>query len=460
MKILMNVKRYILVVFILSLINFAVFFDTVFLYYHFNNTVENRVAEHRVKDILNVMNHNKSGILKTIFKYDLDELDRSKLTHLQIVLCQALDSVDIIAANIYEQDGTLLLEIKHSDEYKLYNNKDNLNDHFENVDHFVKQIDNKYVSVLVPLFDKEKHTAVYMEVVFKKLVFLDYAHNVLIVLFLFSVIVMILIFFIFYTYDKELKELIINQRKTNVELLTVKDNLEANSIEKSRFLANISHEFRTPLNTILGFIEIMKEECEKKLDKKYVSYADDIVSSANHLLGLINDIIDLSKANINKLDINIEKIDVVKVLQNSIKMLVHKAEKESKTIKFDSSEESIEMYADAKRLRQVIINILSNAVKFIDPGGEICLSVSSNDGYIIIKCSDDGIGIAEHNIVKILSDFGQVDNNNARNYEGAGLGIPLSKKLTEMMNGTFEINSKLNVGTTVILTFTQNCDMS
>jgi two-component system cell cycle sensor histidine kinase PleC len=248
--------------------------------------------------------------------------------------------------------------------------------------------------------------------------------------------------------------IITRQHEVNLELTSAAAQAEAQSRDKSQFLANISHELRTPLNAIIGFSEIIKNEAKEQLEKGYQNYLDDIHASGKHLLSLINDVLDYSKAEAGKLQIEWAETDASKVIRNSLRMVMPRAETAQVTLMEDIPAHHLVIVTDAKKLKQVLLNLLSNAVKFTPAGGEVRCHAWEDliHAKLIIQVKDTGIGIAPKDISKVMMPFGQVDSTLARKYEGTGLGLPLSKKFVETMGGEFAIESELNVGTIVTLT--------
>lgn len=248
--------------------------------------------------------------------------------------------------------------------------------------------------------------------------------------------------------------IITKQHEVNLELTATAAQAEAQSHDKSQFLASVSHELRTPLNAIIGFSDIIRKEAKASLDKVYQDYIDDINASGRHLLSLINDILDFSKAEAGKLQIDWGETDVTKVIRNSLRMVLPRAESAQVTLVEDMPSHHLVVVTDAKKMKQVLLNLLSNAVKFTKPGGEVRCQAWSDvaNGALVVAVKDTGIGIAPKDISKVMTPFGQVDSALSRKYEGTGLGLPLTKKFVESMGGKFEITSELDVGTTITIT--------
>lgn len=248
--------------------------------------------------------------------------------------------------------------------------------------------------------------------------------------------------------------IIARQHEVNLELTAAAAAAEAQSRDKSQFLASVSHELRTPLNAIIGFSEILKNEVRGSLDKVYQEHVDDIYASGRHLFSLINDILDYSKAEAGKLQIEWAETDATKAIRNSLRMVLPRAETAQVTLVEDIPTHHLVIVTDAKKLKQVLLNLLSNAVKFTRAGGEVRCHAWEDvvKQTLVIQVRDTGIGIAPKDISKVMTPFGQVDSALSRKYEGTGLGLPLSKAFVESMGGEFAIESELNVGTTVTIT--------
>ena len=237
--------------------------------------------------------------------------------------------------------------------------------------------------------------------------------------------------------------LVSKQHEANLELIAAVAQAEAQSQDKSQFLASVSHELRTPLNAIIGFSDIIRNEVREQLPKAHQEYLDDINASGKHLLSLINDILDFSKAEAGKLQIEWAETDATKIIRNSLRMVLPRAETAQVTLVEDVPGQHLVIVTDAKKLKQVLLNLLSNAVKFTPAGGEVrCHAwVDVVSGALTIEVRDTGIGIAPKDISRVMTPFGQVDSALSRKYEGTGLGLPLSKKFIESMGGKFTIES-------------------
>jgi signal transduction histidine kinase len=233
------------------------------------------------------------------------------------------------------------------------------------------------------------------------------------------------------------------------------EKAEAANRAKSEFLANMSHELRTPLNAIIGFTDIMKGEMLGPLENTtYKGYVGDINNSAGHLLEVINDILDLSKIEHGDIELNEEEVDVTKVVESCLTIIEERARRGNLKLSYDPPESLPKLWGEARRVKQILINLLSNSVKFTRPGGEISVQVLvEKSGNLAITVFDTGIGIAAADMEQIMTPFGQAHTGLNRKYEGTGLGLPLSKVFVEMHGGALIIESDLDVGTAVCALF-------
>ena len=230
---------------------------------------------------------------------------------------------------------------------------------------------------------------------------------------------------------------------------------EAANIAKSRFLAQMSHELRTPLNAILGFSEVMKTEIFGPHSvSAYKDYANDIHSSGVHLLGLINEILDLSRIEAGRYELNEEAVSLVAVVAECNHLLQMRAKSRRLVIHEAFDQDLPRLWADERAIRQICLNLLGNAIKFTPPGGEIWLKVGwTTSGGQYLSVNDTGPGIPEEEIPIVLASFGQGSNSIKSAEQGAGLGLPIAKALVDLHGGTFSLKSKLRIGTEVIVTF-------
>lgn len=247
--------------------------------------------------------------------------------------------------------------------------------------------------------------------------------------------------------------------RKNVELERAKESAESANIAKSQFLANISHELRTPLNAIIGFSSIITNQLFGPLgNSKYIDYGKDINESGVHLLDIINDILDLSKAEAGKLTLKLEQFDVRKAVEKCVHILSERAQEGEVMVSLHIPKDLPLMVADRVRFIQIMLNMMSNAIKFTMAGGRVDVhveaeSVGEDIAYFTVRVEDTGIGMKKEDIDMAFETFGQVDGGLNRQFEGTGLGLPLTKKLVELHNATIRIESEVGIGTVVTVRF-------
>jgi signal transduction histidine kinase len=237
--------------------------------------------------------------------------------------------------------------------------------------------------------------------------------------------------------------------------ISVKAAEQANRA-KSAFLANMSHELRTPVNAIMGFSEMMKDQHLGPLDNpRYLAYAGDIHASGCYLLGIINDILDLSKIEAGKMTLeNAEKFPLCRALEGSLAICAALGEKFGVCIESRLPTEDVHLLAVERMVRQIIINLVGNAIKFTPAGGYVQVSGGATaDGGYAITVQDSGIGMTEPEIAKALTPFGQIENKMTATHNGTGLGLPLAKAMVELHDGNLKISSTPGCGTRIVLTF-------
>ncbi|HAO37081.1 MAG TPA: histidine kinase, partial [Hyphomonas sp.] len=222
---------------------------------------------------------------------------------------------------------------------------------------------------------------------------------------------------------------------------------------KSAFLANMSHELRTPLNAINGFSEILSNELYGPMgDERYKGYAQDILTSGQHLLDMINDILDMAKIEAGKMTIDPQPIDPVDPVDAAVRMIRRKAEDKEIEMVLDAQPNMPEIDADHRAIRQMVLNLVSNAIKFTDAGGKITVAVEQRGPEIYVGVTDTGIGIPAEDLPRLATPFEQVSGTKDRNYEGTGLGLALTKSFAEMHGGRMILSSIEGEGTTVAFT--------
>jgi signal transduction histidine kinase len=224
---------------------------------------------------------------------------------------------------------------------------------------------------------------------------------------------------------------------------------------KSEFLANMSHELRTPLNSVIGFAEIIGSQAMGPVgDAAYVEYAEHIRESGRHLLGLINDILDLSKVEAGRMELIEDTVDFGATIRSAVNMLQDQAEKAGVQLNCTVPKRPIAVRADSQRLRQIVLNLVSNAIKFTDAGGRVSMEIGIDaESRPTLTVEDTGIGIAAEDLPRVMEVFGQVQTQLNRTRSGTGIGLPLTRRLVEMHGGTLDLASQLGVGTTVTVRF-------
>jgi len=250
-----------------------------------------------------------------------------------------------------------------------------------------------------------------------------------------------------------------------VELLAAKEVAEAANIAKSQFLANMSHELRTPLNAIIGYSEMLQEEAEELEQKDLIPDLKKIHGAGKHLLGLINDILDLSKIESGKIELYLETVDISLLVREIIIMIQPLVEKNANFLVVNCPEDIGYMKTDLTKVRQSLFNLLSNACKFTKQG-KITITIEKQnkkaeivDGeeqkpaipYILFKVSDSGVGIAPERIEKLFQPFTQADASTTRQYGGTGLGLAITRKLSRIMGGDTFVESEVGKGSTFTL---------
>jgi len=245
----------------------------------------------------------------------------------------------------------------------------------------------------------------------------------------------------------ELGALATNVNRMNDELSRLYRELETTSQHKSDFLANMSHELRTPMNAIIGFSQVLREGLVGDVNAKQAEYLDDILSSGNHLLSLINDVLDLSKVEAGQVELQVAPFSLQDALERGVSMVREQATTEGVHVTLHRNGTLNVVSGDERRIRQVIFNLLSNAVKFTPKGGEVDVSATQVDGEMRVSVADSGPGIGAEDLDRIFEEFQQTEAG-ARQREGTGLGLALSKRFVEMHGGRIWCESELGKGST------------
>ena len=241
----------------------------------------------------------------------------------------------------------------------------------------------------------------------------------------------------------------------NTRIKEANIELAALNRAKSEFLANISHELRTPLNAILGFSEVLSKSMYGPLgNPHYEDYAKDIYQSGTHLLSLINDILDITKIEAGKLELNEGEFDIIQAIESCMRITRGRAWEKNIQVELLGSDPRYFLVGDERKLKQSLINLLANAVKFSPQDSRIAIAVDLDDQQrLVVSVADEGIGIPSGYLDKIFEPFMQVETGLDRPHDGAGLGLPLTKAIAELHGGSIEVSSEEGKGSTFTLTF-------
>ncbi|WP_085907511.1 sensor histidine kinase [Kiloniella majae] len=252
-----------------------------------------------------------------------------------------------------------------------------------------------------------------------------------------------------------LEDEISERRRIQHDLEMAKENAEIANRSKTQFLANMSHELRTPLNAIIGFSELISNGKENNLTlDRSIEYATDIQNSGEHLLELINDILDVARVEVGQMEMREEPVDIKAIFASCIRMMQSQAVKGGLTLDSDTPENIPYLFGDRRQLKQILINLLANAVKFTPEGGTVNLYANYTEtNGITLSVSDTGIGIPEKDLARVQEPFTQIENTLAKKHNGTGLGLTISKALAECHGGYLDIQSSLGVGTTITVRF-------
>ncbi len=245
----------------------------------------------------------------------------------------------------------------------------------------------------------------------------------------------------------------IDQATADLEL--AKNDADRANRAKSEFLAHMSHELRTPLNSIMGFSQVLKLDAVGDItERKRSEYADYILSSGQHLLNLINDVLDLSKIEAGEFTVDLTTIDVAELLNENYLMMLETARQAGVKIRYERPVAPMHIHADARLIKQVVLNLLSNGVKYNVENGAVTLTAhNTQDDCIAIIITDTGVGIKPEDIPKVLEPFGQARVDAHSSHEGTGLGLSISRQLVQLQGGQLDLQSEPGTGTTVTLTF-------
>jgi signal transduction histidine kinase len=235
--------------------------------------------------------------------------------------------------------------------------------------------------------------------------------------------------------------------------------IEAANRHKSEFLANMSHELRTPLNAIIGFSEVLQERLFGELNEKQAEYTSDILTSGQHLLSLINEILDLSKVEAGRMELELAPFDLPLAIDNARTFVRERAMKHGITMDVDVDDRLGEYVGDERKIKQILLNLLSNAVKFTPEGGRISITANKTDNGAEISVTDTGIGIPPAEQPTIFEEFRQVGGEYAHKKEGTGLGLTLAKKFVELHGGKIWVESEVGKGSTFSFTLPERATL-
>jgi len=244
----------------------------------------------------------------------------------------------------------------------------------------------------------------------------------------------------------EIGRLAAEVNKMSDELQRVYRELELASEHKSQFLANMSHELRTPLNAIIGFSEVLQAQMFGELNERQLAYVDDVLEAGKHLLSLINDVLDLAKIEAGRMDLELSQVAIPDVLRGAVSLYGERASREGVELSLATEPEEITITADERRVRQVVLNLVSNAVKFTPHDGRVDISAQVEDGHVEVAVADTGPGIPPDDLETIFEEFEQTTAG--KQTEGTGLGLPLSRKLVELHGGRLWAESEPGRGST------------
>ncbi len=267
----------------------------------------------------------------------------------------------------------------------------------------------------------------------------------------------------FRAYDQELAQKVVQLEQRGLELQAAMQEAKAASLAKSRFMANMSHELRTPLNAIIGYSEILQEDLE---DNGHTGYSEDlerIRGAGENLLNIISDILDITKIEAGKMEITPEVVQLPDMLDNIAALMKPLMEKSNNTLRLEYNDNLPIMYTDKSKLRQCLLNLLSNAAKF-SSNCEVLLSVQAamkqSKPHLLFIVQDKGIGIRQEQLSRLFDPFTQADDSSTRQYGGAGLGLSITRQFCEIMGGTIRVESEVGKGSRFFVSLPQKITVS
>jgi signal transduction histidine kinase len=256
----------------------------------------------------------------------------------------------------------------------------------------------------------------------------------------------------------EIGALAVKVNRMSDQLERLYGELETASRHKSDFLATMSHELRTPLNAIIGFSEVLHEQMFGELNERQLAYVDDVLEAGKHLLSLINDVLDLAKIEAGRMELELSTVAIPEILRSAVSMLSERAARGGVALDLDTEPQEITITADERRVRQIVFNLVSNAVKFTPSGGRVDISALAEDGRVEIAVTDTGPGIRPEELETIFEEFEQATDG--KKAEGTGLGLPLSRRLVELHGGRLWVESEPGKGSTFRFTLPTRQEVS
>ncbi|WP_240932502.1 sensor histidine kinase [Pelagibius litoralis] len=254
---------------------------------------------------------------------------------------------------------------------------------------------------------------------------------------------------------RRLRSSLEQRRATERRLIEARQQAELADRAKSEFLANISHELRTPLNAIIGFSDVIVNEVDGPIgNPTYHEYAGDIRDSGRHLLGIINEILDLSKVEAGQAELREEALAPADIIQSAMRLVSMQSAASGIDLRFDQNAAGLEFFGDPRLMKQILINLISNAVKFSTASGSVTVTTDvAVTGGLEIRIADNGLGMTREEVAIALKPFRQIENAYSRSRPGTGLGLPLAVALTELHGGSLVVESQPGRGTEVLLEF-------
>jgi signal transduction histidine kinase len=259
---------------------------------------------------------------------------------------------------------------------------------------------------------------------------------------------------------QENKRLVESLQCSNKLLFEANEELKKATRAKSEFMANMSHELRTPLNAIIGFSELMLDEVPGKINAEQSQCLSDILSSGRHLLNLINDVLDLSKIESGKMELKLKHFSLPAVIESLKRIMMPMLTPRNQTLEIDLGKGLNNIYADRDKIRQVLLNLLSNATKFTPDGGKLKVEATTDDKWYMVTVIDSGIGIRSEDRVRLFEPFCQLDNALTRENGGTGLGLAIARQIIERHGGRIWLESEYQKGSRFTFTIPRNSQYS